>query len=115
MWGLRGELKARGGVDVVTSSTTSNAEIARNPHAPYGFRAAWGHLLRWRSSTMAAIACVAQPRICPTAPGTRPLLILGQAPPVPRIDLSSTSSTSIASFLTGGNRSIIERPNCSGT
>jgi hypothetical protein len=29
-----------------TSLTTSNAEIARNPHAPFGFR---GHLRRWRS------------------------------------------------------------------
>jgi hypothetical protein len=27
-WGLRGEIKARGGGDAVTSSTTSNAEIA---------------------------------------------------------------------------------------
>jgi hypothetical protein len=31
---LRGEIKARGGGDVATSLTTSNAEIARNPHAP---------------------------------------------------------------------------------
>ena len=56
-----------------TSLTTSNAEIARNPHAPFGFRApsrlrrSWrGHLRRWRSSTMYTdIACVAPPCICP--------------------------------------------------
>ena len=50
--GLRGELKARGWGDVGTSTTTSNAEIARDPHAPERFRAARGHLLGWRSSTM---------------------------------------------------------------
>ena len=33
-WGLRGEFKAQGGGDVDTSSSTSNAEIARNSHAP---------------------------------------------------------------------------------
>ena len=64
-----------------TSLTTSNAEIARNPHAagpsdpdPFGFRRIWvcaaaqprGHLLRWRSSTMYTdIACVAPSCICP--------------------------------------------------
>ena len=48
-----------------TSLTTSNAEIARNPHAPFGFRRQ-GHLRRWRSSTMCIdIACVAPPCICP--------------------------------------------------
>ena len=39
------------------------------------------HLRRWRSSTMCTdIACVAPPCICPRPAGTRPLLILGQAP-----------------------------------
>jgi hypothetical protein len=64
-----------------TSLTTSNAEIARNPHAPYGFRRRGG------------ICGVGAPRRCtPTSPasrrlayapaalGTRYLLILGQAP-----------------------------------
>ena len=36
------------------------------PHAPFGFRSARGHLLRWRSSTMYTdIACVAPPCIYP--------------------------------------------------
>ena len=40
-----------------------------------------GHLRRWRSSTMYTdIACVAPPCICLRTAGTRPLLILGQAP-----------------------------------
>ena len=64
-----------------TSLTTSNAEIARNPRAPFGFRRREG------------ICCVGAPRRCtPTSPasrrlastlaalGTRPLLILGRAP-----------------------------------
>jgi hypothetical protein len=64
-----------------TSLTTSNAEIARNPHAPFGFRRRWG------------ICGVGAPRRCtetspasrrlasaPAALGTRPLLILGRAP-----------------------------------
>jgi hypothetical protein len=43
---------------------TSNAGIARNPHAPFGFRR--GHLRHWRSSTMYTdIACVALTCICP--------------------------------------------------
>jgi hypothetical protein len=65
---LRGEIKARGGGDAVTSLTTINAEIgwafgprSRNPHAagllrrPRSLRvpAARKHLLCWRSSTMA--------------------------------------------------------------
>ena len=53
------------------------------PQPPCALRvpAARGHLLRWRSSTMCIdIACVAPPCICPRRPGTRPLLILGQAP-----------------------------------
>ena len=45
---------------------TSNAEITRNPHVPFGFRAARRHLLRWRSSTIYTdIACVAPPCIFP--------------------------------------------------
>ena len=49
-----------------TSSTTSNAEIARNRHAPFGFRAARGQLRRWRSTTRTSdIASVAPPCICP--------------------------------------------------
>jgi hypothetical protein len=60
------------------SSTTSNDELARNPHAPSGFRRRAGicgagpHARqprvgpgRCRSSTMrAGIACVAAPGIC---------------------------------------------------
>jgi len=51
-WGLRGELKARGGGDAGTSSTTSNAEIAPQPPCAQRVPAARGHLQRWRSSTM---------------------------------------------------------------
>jgi len=64
-----------------TSLTTSNAEIARNPHAPFGFRRHGG------------ICGVGAPRRCtstspasrrlasaPVALGTRYLLILGQTP-----------------------------------
>ena len=51
-WGLRGELKPRGGGVAGTSLTTSNPEIAS--YSPYAlwFPAPRGHLLRWRSSTM---------------------------------------------------------------
>jgi len=49
-----------------TWSTTSDAEIARNPHALFGFRAPRGHVRRWRSATMTSdIAGVAPPCICP--------------------------------------------------
>src|SRR6185295_18691173 len=63
-----------------TSATTSNDELARNPHAPFGFR------------RRAGICGVAAPRQCPALPasrrlasagvalGTRPMLLLGQAP-----------------------------------
>ncbi len=34
--GLAGEIKARGGGDAVASSTTSNAEIARQTFSPQG-------------------------------------------------------------------------------
>jgi hypothetical protein len=46
------------------SVTTSN-DGYRNPHAPFGFTAARGHLLRCRSSEMYRIAVVAAPRIRP--------------------------------------------------
>ena len=51
-----------------TSLTTSNAEIVRNTHAPFGFRRHGGicSVACWRSSTMCIdIACVAPPGICP--------------------------------------------------
>src|SRR6185436_15635517 len=63
-----------------TSATTSNDELARNPHAPCGFR------------RRAGICGVAAPRQCPALPasrrlasagaalGTRLMLLLGQAP-----------------------------------
>ncbi len=35
---MRGEIKERGGGDAGTSATTSDAEIARNPHQPEGWR-----------------------------------------------------------------------------
>ncbi len=53
------------------------------PQSPCALRvpSGRGHLLRWRSLMMYIdIACVAPPCICPRAAGTRPLLILGQAP-----------------------------------
>ena len=62
------------------SATPSNDELARNPHAPSGFR------------RRAGICGVAAPRQCPALPasrrlasagtalGTRPMLLLGQAP-----------------------------------
>src|SRR3989338_6113833 len=66
------------------SATTSNAELTRNPHAPCGFRRRTG------------ICGVAAPRQCaPALPasrrlasagaalGTRPMLLLGQAPGLP--------------------------------
>ncbi|HSP14057.1 MAG TPA: hypothetical protein VLV78_04830, partial [Thermoanaerobaculia bacterium] len=40
-------------------------QIGRNRHQPEGLRAARGHLLRCRSSTMSRIAFVAAPRIWP--------------------------------------------------
>ena len=45
--------------------TTSNEASGRNPHAPCGFAAARGRLLRSRSSEMAGIAVVAAPRSRP--------------------------------------------------
>jgi len=35
---LRGEIKERGGGDAGTSATTSDAEVARYPHQPEGWR-----------------------------------------------------------------------------
>ncbi len=40
-------------VDVLPSTTTTNAEIVRNPHSPFGLQAASAHLLCSGSSTMA--------------------------------------------------------------
>ena len=37
-WVLRGEIKERGGGDAGPSAMTSDAEIARNPHQPEGWR-----------------------------------------------------------------------------
>ena len=42
--------------------TTSNEAWGRNPHAPFGFAAARGRLLRSRSSEMCSITFVAAPR-----------------------------------------------------
>jgi len=62
-WGSRAEVKARGGVDARASSTTSNAEIGRDPHRPRGLRRHVPVFVvaaprRWRN-----IAVVAAPRI----------------------------------------------------
>ena len=64
-----------------TSLTTSNAEIARNPHAPFGFRR------RGASAALALLDDVHRHRLRraalhlpPRALGTRHLLILGQTP-----------------------------------
>jgi len=35
---LRGEIKERGGGDAGTTATTSDTEVARNPHQPEGWR-----------------------------------------------------------------------------
>src|SRR5438876_10051392 len=43
-WGLRGQIKERGGVDAGPSATTSDAEMARNPRPPGGLRRDGGHL-----------------------------------------------------------------------
>ena len=85
-WGLRCERKARGGGDVdAHRRRRATQRSQRNPHAPFGFRAARGHLRRWRSSTMCTdIACVAPPCICP--PGTR-----NATPPNSRTDSQSVS------------------------
>ena len=40
-------------VDAWPSATTTNAEIVRNPHSPFGLQAASAHLLRSGSSEMA--------------------------------------------------------------
>jgi hypothetical protein len=48
-----------------TSSTTSNAEIARNPHAPFGFRRRGGICGVGAPRRYHHIACVAPPGICP--------------------------------------------------
>jgi hypothetical protein len=63
------------------SSTTSNAEIARNPHEPSGFRRRGGICCvgaprRWATTSPASHRLAS----APAALGTRPLLILGQAP-----------------------------------
>ena len=63
-----------------TSSTTSNAEIARNPHAPEGFRAARGASASLALLDDATTSPARRLASAPAAPGTRPLLILGQAP-----------------------------------
>ena len=49
------------------SSTTSNEETARNPHAPFGFR------------RRAGICGVAAPRQCPALPASRRLASAGVA------------------------------------
>ena len=47
--------------------------MPRNPHAPKGLRAAWGHLRRWRSSTICSISPASR-RLAsaPTVPVTAP-------------------------------------------
>ena len=57
-----------------TSTTTSNAEIARNPHAPEGFRAARGHLLL----TGALLVQAVQPLLQTLLPFLLLLLHLGE-------------------------------------
>ena len=61
---LRPRCKERGGGDVVTSLTTSDAADRPQPGPARRVAAANRHLLRCRSSTMSRIACVAAPRIC---------------------------------------------------
>ena len=63
--GIAGNIKARGGGDAGISSTTSNAEIARNTDGAQRVPPAQGHLLRWRSLRYTRIAGVAPPCICP--------------------------------------------------
>jgi len=76
------------------SSTTSNEEIARNLHAPFGFRRRTGTGSHARQPRVGPGICgVAAPRQCTlalpasrrlasadTARGTRPMLLLGRAP-----------------------------------
>ena len=63
------------------SSTTSNEEIARNPHAPFGFRRRAG-ICGVAAPRQCALALPASRRLASagTARGTRPMLLLGQAP-----------------------------------
>jgi len=57
--------------------------MPRNPPAPEGLRAAWGHLRGWGSSTICTTS-PASPRLAsaPTVPVTAPRPLLGQTPKV---------------------------------
>src|SRR5262245_7031735 len=89
-----------------TSATTSNDELARNPHAPFGFR------------RRAGICGVAAPQQCAALPasrrlaspgaalGTRPMLLLGQAPRTKRLLLASLLSTCA---LVGGAAQVADK------
>src|SRR5580698_9895962 len=63
------------------SVTTSNAELARNPHAPGGFRRRTG-ICGVAAPRQCALALAASRRLASTgaALGTRPAPLLGQAP-----------------------------------
>ncbi len=49
----RGRCQVEEEVDVQPSTTTTNAEIGRNPHSPFGLQAASAHVLCSGSSMMA--------------------------------------------------------------
>ena len=80
-WGLRAELKARGGGDAGTSLTTSNEEIGPQPPCAQRVPSA-----AWVSASLALLdnvpALPASRRLASAhaALGTRHILILGQAP-----------------------------------
>ena len=83
-----------------TSLTTSNAEIARNTHAPFGFRR-HGGICGVGAPRRCASTSPASRRLAsaPVALGTRPLPILGRAPkrategPADVLDSTSRSPT----------------------
>ena len=80
-WGSRGEVKARGGRRCrCTSSTTSNKDITRNPHAPEGFRR-HGAICFVAAPRRYAPISPASRRLAsgPVALGTRPFVLLPRA------------------------------------
>ena len=74
-WVLRGRGKERGGRRyVMYRGRRETRHMPRNPHAPGGLRAAWGHLRRCHSSTICSISPASR-RLAsaPAAPVTAPL------------------------------------------
>src|SRR5438477_12198953 len=77
-----------------TSATTSNDELARNPHAPFGFRrraGICGVAASRQGPALPASQCLSS---AGAALGTRRMLLLGQAPRLGPSRLMASSSSS---------------------